>query len=405
MQNKKSIIILVNFVFFKVGLIVSMTGALLPNIIRDFNLSYTAAAILPLAYFISFGVFAIPAGILIEKFSYKKVLLSSYLLGTIGTLIFAYFQNYYSCIIALFIIGCSLSTAQVVVFPLLREAVGAKKLAYHSTFNQLLYGAGALGSPFLFTLIISGISERSTAFPFNILHYLSAGSYTWTTVYWVFFLFFAASIVIILFIKFPAVHLSEDEKIGDSSSFKELFSNKYVILFFLALFSYAACEQGNGNWLTQFLFKYHSVDPQTTGAKVLSGYWLLLTIGCGLGMILLKYFDSRKVLLAFAFSSIISLCLAVFGFGKLSILGFLLLGLSHSVMWPLILALAMNSVKKHHGSLSGILFAASTGGAFGSVMVGRIGDLAGLRMGLFFLIVCYLMVTSVYFWSKSSIKN
>jgi fucose permease len=402
MQNKKSIIILVNLVFFMVGLIIAMTGALLPEIIRDFNISYTAAAILPLAYFISFGIFAIPAGILIEKFSYKKVLLSAFLLGTLGVIIFAYFKNYYSCIIALFIIGCSMATAQVVVFPLLREAVGAQKLAFHSTFNQFLYGAGALVSPFLYSMIVTGISNKSDSFPYNLLRYISADSYAWTTVYWVFFIFFVSITILIFNLKFPEVHLSEDEKIGDSSSFKELFSNKYVYLFFFALFSYAACEQGNGNWLTQFLSNFHSINPQTTGAKVLSGYWLLLTLGCGLGMILLKFFESRKILFGFTIAAIISLFLAAFGSSSLSISGFLLLGFSHSVMWPLILAMAMNSVKKHHGSLSGILFAASTGGAFGSLMLGRIGDLVDLRWGLFSLIICYIMVASVFFWSKSS---
>jgi fucose permease len=69
-------------------------------------------------------------------------------------------------------------------------------------------------------------------------------------------------------------------------------------------------------------------------------------------------------------------------------------------MWPLILSLAMNTINKHHGSLSGLLFAASSGGAFGAMMVGKLGDVFGLRWGLFFLIICYSVVASINVWSK-----
>jgi fucose permease len=120
---------------------------------------------------------------------------------------------------------------------------------------------------------------------------------------------------------------------------------------------------------------------------------------------LLKYFDSRKILFCFVIAAMISLMVAIFGNRIMAIGSFSLLGLFHSVMWPVILALGMNSVKRHHGSLSGLLFAASTGGAFGVMMVGKLGDLFSLRWGFLFLMICYTMVASVFFWSKPSTDN
>lgn len=384
---------------------VSIIGALIPDIIKTFRLSYSEAAVLPLSYYISFGILAIPLGIIIEKFAYKKVLLASYTAGIIGVIIFAYFGNYYSSIISLFIIGCSLTAAQVLALPLLRQAVGPAALAFHSTMNTCFYAIGAIGSPYLYTLIIKGIANPSTEFPYNLLHYLTTGSYAWATVYWVFLIFFILAVLIILIVKFPPIHLDHNEKIGNMESFKELLSDKYIYFYFFALFSYAACEQGNANWISQFLSTYHSIDPQTTGAMVLSWHWMLFALGCIAGMVLLKYFESRKILFWFTIAAMISLGAAIFGNSTTAIGGFLLVGLFHSVMWPVILALGMNSVNRHHGSLSGLLFAASTGGAFGVIMVGKLGDMFGLQWGFLFLMISYTIVASVYFWSKPNVDN
>lgn len=399
MYKRSTIIILVNLVYFKIGLMVSITGALIPDIINTFQLSYSAAAALPLAYYLSFGIFAIPWGIIIEKFPYKKVLLSAYTIGVAGVILFAWLKNYYSSVISLFIIGCSLTAAQVLSLPLLREAVGTKRLAFHTTLNTCLYAVGSVASPYLYTLIIKGIANPSNDFPYNLLHYLHSGSYAWAMVYWVFLLFFIIAMVIIMLIKFPPVRLDQQERIGNFGSFKALLTNKYIWLYFFSLFSYAACEQGNANWISQFLLNYHNVDPQKTGALVLSWHWLLFAVGCMIGMILLKYFDSKKIFLGFTLGAMVSVLLAIYGGSEVALVAFPLVGLFHSIMWPVILSLGMNSVRENHGSLSGLLFAASTGGAFGVMMVGKLGDAFGLRYGFLFLMICYIVVASVYTWS------
>jgi len=400
--KRSTIIVLVNVIYFEIGLLASIIGALIPDIIKAFGLNYSGAATLPLAYYISFGLFAIPSGIIIEKYTYKKVLLFAYVAGITGIILFAYFQNYYSSIISLFIIGCSLTLCSVLIFPLLRESVGARKLPFHSTLNTLLYGAGAFASPYFYIVVIKGIENPSQYFPFNVLHYLSRDSYPWAVVYWIFLMLFMLTMLIIVMVKFPPVHLKDSEKVGNLDSFKYLLKKRRIYFYFFALFSYAACEQGVSNWISQFLYTYHSVSPQTLGSFVLSSYWLALTLGCILGLVLLKYLKAVQILLTFTIAAMISFCFAIFGGIQMAVWCFPLTGLFHSVMWPLILSLGMNSVKKHHGSLSGLLFAASFGGAFGAMMVGRLGDIFGLRWGLFFLLLCYLVVGSVFFWSEEN---
>jgi len=55
-------------------------------------------------------------------------------------------------------------------------------------------------------------------------------------------------------------------------------------------------QTGTANWTSEFLSKHHQVDPHTRGAMEVAWFWGLLTIGCGLGLGLLKLVDSSKVL-------------------------------------------------------------------------------------------------------------
>jgi fucose permease len=90
---------------------------------------------------------------------------------------------------------------------------------------------------------------------------------------------------------------------------------------------------------------------------------------------------------------------------KVSVIAFPLMGFFASIMWPVVSSLALNSVAEHHGSFAGILCTGIVGGAFGPVIIGRIGDHFGLRTGMCFLYLTFGCVLSVGFWAKPLITN
>jgi FHS family L-fucose permease-like MFS transporter len=128
-------------------------------------------------------------------------------------------------------------------------------------------------------------------------------------------------------------------------------------------------------------------------------------IRCLLGMLLLKIFDSRRVLLGACVGALFCLSAALFGPAKLSVFAFPAIGLFASVMWPIVVSLALNSVAEFHGSFSGILGTGIIGGAIVPVIIGRIGDYAGLRSGMAFLYLTFGFVLSVGFWARPIINN
>ena len=205
--------------------------------------------------------------------------------------------------------------------------------------------------------------------------------------------------------RFPKVELKDDERIDVGNSFKELVANRQVWLFFLGIFAYVGTEQGIANWISQFLQTYHNVDPATTGASVISYFWGLLTIGCLLGLLLLKLFDSRKVLILFTSGAVLALIAALFGSKDLALYAFPLTGFFASVMYSVIFSLALNSVPHHHGTFSGILCAGICGGAVVPLIVGGIGELVGLRFAMLFMLITLGYILSIGIWAKPLINN
>jgi fucose permease len=212
-------------------------------------------------------------------------------------------------------------------------------------------------------------------------------------------------VVISAVVRFPKVEREEDVNAGAIAIHLELLKNPTVIKYFLAIFAYVGMEQGIANWISKFLETYHNVDPQTTGASTISWYWGLMTAGALLGLVMLKFMDSRRVLILFTAAAMACLGISLVASTDIVLISFPMIGFFASVMWSIIISLALNSVTKNHGSFSGILVTGIAGGAIIPLIVGGLGDAFGLRIGMLFLYVTFGYILCIGFWSKPLITN
>jgi len=363
------------------------------------------AGFLPFSFFVAYGVTSIPAGVFIEKYSEKVIILYSFVLALIGALIFALFPGYAIALLSLFLIGIGMAMLQVAINPLLRQAGGEANFAFNSVMAQLVFGAASFLSPQMYSYLVQNVHTDKSTVLLRILNHLVPLKLEWVSVYWIFTIVALIMVVIIWFIQFPKVILNDDEKIETGYAFRELMKNKKVILFFIGIFAYVSTEQGIADWSSKFLQTYHNINPATTGANVISYFWGLLTVGCILGLVLLKLFDSRAILIAFTSGAIISLTFALFGSAEIAIYAFPITGFFASVMWSVIFSLALNSVASHHGTFSGILCTGIIGGAIGPLIIGGLGEFIGLRYGMLFLYLTLGYIFSIGIWSKPLVNN
>lgn len=407
MKRNYFIVLLVFIIFFVISFLTNILGPIIPDIIKAFSLSLTMAAFLPFAFFVAYGVMSIPAGIMLERYKEKKAMAFAFFIAFLGALLFALMPGYSVAMISLFMIGLGMAILQVAINPLLRVAGGEENFAFNSVLAQLVFGSASFLSPQIYSYLVRNINANQSNNDFIVatLSPLVPVNLPWVSIYWIFAVVALLMVVVIAVIKLPKVELKDDEKAGALITHKNLFKNKFVILYFLGIFCYVGTEQGVANWISKFLETYHGLDPQTIGADTVSYFWGLLTAGCLLGVILLKLIDSKLVLRIFTIAAIASLLVALFGSGDIALYAFPAVGFFASVMWSIIFSLALNSVSEHHGSFSGILCTAIVGGAIVPVIIGGLGDIVGLKFGMLFMLFTLGYILSISFWAKPLINN
>ena len=404
MKRDYYIVALIMLTFFVISFLTNVIGALNPDFISGFHLSLTLAAVLPFAFFIAYGLVSIPTGMLLEKYKEKKIMVAGFVVAFFGSVLLAVVHNYLTAIVSLFLIGAGMAMLQVVINPLLRTAGGEVHYAFNSVLAQLIFGAASFLSPLVYSYFAQHLNGQTSGF-MGWFSSIVPGNLPWISLYWIFAVISVAMIVVIRLSRFPVVELKADETAGPWKTHVQLFKNRVVVLFFIAMICYVGTEQGIGNWISKFLETYHHYDPATKGADTVAYFWGLMTAGGVVGLLLLKIMDSRKVLIVFTIAALICLSAALFGSGPVALIAFPAVGFFASVMYPIIFSLALNSVSEHHGSFAGIMVTGIIGGAIGPLIIGGLGDALGLRTGMFFLYVTLGYILSVGFWAKPLITN
>ena len=85
-------------------------GVLSPNLMHDFNINPNNMGLLGGVFFLSFAIFQIPAGILIDKFGPRKVMSVVIIFAVLGSIIFALSNSFHTLLIGrvLMGLGCSI---------------------------------------------------------------------------------------------------------------------------------------------------------------------------------------------------------------------------------------------------------------------------------------------------------
>ncbi len=407
MKRNYSIVILIFLTFFVISFLTNVMGVLIPEAKDDFKVSNTMAAFLPLFFFIAYGIMSIPAGLLTEKYKEKRVMLLAFSSALAGSLLFALLPRYGVMLGSLFMIGMGMAFLQVAINPLLRVSGGEENFAFNSVTAQLFFGAASFLSPMLYSYLVKELAPGSTPNAFiKIIGSITPPELPWVSIYWIFALIIISMILIISTARLPKVELNEDEKTGNWKTITYLFKNRTVVLFFLGIFCYVGTEQGVSNWISEYLRNYHGMRPEVEGAKAVQWFWLLMTIGCFIGLGLLKLMNSKIILRIFVLAAMAALATALITTdGKTAFYAFICVGFFASVMWSIVFSLGMNSMAGHHGSFSGILCSGIMGGAITPVIVGSLADLFSLRIGLLFNFLTLAYLLSISFWAKPLISN
>ena len=375
-----AVVLFILVIWFAISFVTNIIGPLMPVIIDDFGLTLTMAALLPFSFFLAYGIASIPSGVMIESIGIKHSMLIAFAVVLCGTAVFSLFPGYGVVIASLFVIGVGMAMLQVIINPLMRTAGGESHFAFFSVLGQLVFGFASFLSPFAFTYLVTRLPDPSVSnLLLDTLRSLAPPDLGWVSLYWLFSAAFALLLAAVWLMRLPEVRLRDDERTGSLGAYREILKSPHGWMFFFGIVCYVGTEQGIATWMSEFLQTYHGVDPQTVGAALVGRFWGLMSVGCIVGLGLLRIMDSRVLLRLACTAAAVCVLAALFGPMAMSVTVFPWIGFFISVMFSIVFSLALNSVATHHGAFSGILCTGIFGGALVPLIIGVTGDWVGLR--------------------------
>ncbi|MCG8568599.1 MAG: MFS transporter [Spirochaetes bacterium] len=381
-EKKLYFFLLINFVIFGASSVIK--GAVIPEVIKEYQWDYIQTSLLFSAGSLSFLITSFLTGFIVNKVGPKITLIGGLFCQTLGL---AFFGITSSLILAIFMMvlisighGASEVISNLSVVRIEKNGESRLMNLMHSFFSL-----GAIAGPFICGFFLL----------FN-LH--------WRIIYLILTVFSLAVFILFSFASFQSVHQINIMK--KKFQFRNL--HILLILFFIILF-YVSSEMGISSWISEYLIKTKG-SSSTLGAYTISLFWLGLFLGRSLTSVLYKGTKSKHILLLFSLSGLLFIFPIPFIQQKwISLLLLLLLGFSFSIIYPIVMTIAGTIFQKDSSSAVGII---ASGGGLGCfaypILFGYISEKSGINKGFYLFIaltLAYFLLSLLLLFFKSEQKE
>lgn len=397
--------ILVTSLFFLWGIANNLNGILIPHLRKALQLSNMQSTFVDTAVYLAYFLAAIPAGIILKKFGYKKGIITGLLVFAVGAFLFipaANSRTYEVFLIGLFIIGCGLTILETAANPYATKLGDPESATARLNLAQSFNGLAAFLAPVMGTMfILSGkeYSQEEMALMSEVdkIAYLS-GEAASVKMPYMLLGFFLVAIAILFFVnKFP--EFKEEEEGAASGSLADALKHKHLVWAVVAQLFYVGAQVCVTSFFVRMAISGGGVDEKTAG-YYLGIYGLLFMVGRFAGTFMMRFIAPAKLLSIYSVACIFLSLVAIYADGQYVVLALGGLGFFMSIMFPTIFSLGIKDMKENTKPASSLIVMAIIGGAIFPVIMGRIIDGANdnIQIGYAVPMVCFLVV--LYFGLK-----
>lgn len=408
---------LVCSLFFLWGIANSLNGSLIRHFQFALDLKRWQAGIVDSAFYFGYFVMALPAGIFMRKYGYKRGILAGLLLYSGGAFLFypaAEIRVYGFFLFALFTIASGLAfleTAANLYVTVLGDKKGAEwRINFAQSFNGISIILGpVIGSLFIFSkkeytadILAAMTPEQVDAA--RVQEALSVqGPYL--TV---------AGIVLLVALlfwltKMPEVGREEELAEGNVGIFEPLGKYRHLLLGVIAQFANVGAQATLWGYFVDFKIDFaknehvgivntvyrvtEGMTPDQIAGFHASAALVLFMLGRFLGTFLMSAIEPRKVLSWYCISSVILVALAFFIGGFPGIVCIMFTYFCQSIMFPTIFALATKGMPPAEQKLaSSLVIMAIVGGSVMPPIGGLLSQAGGMKLALLVPFVCFSYV-------------
>ena len=333
-----------------------------------FTMTKAESGLVQFSTYIAYFLMALPAGLFMKRFGYKKGIILGLCLFAVGAFAFipaAYLHSAFPFLVALFVIASGLCILETAANPystiLGPEEAGAQRLNLSQSFN----GLGWILGPLVGGMLIFGGAEDD---PFTLTKpYILVGS----VVLLVAVLFF--------FTKLPEVQMEEeaDRDEGGNVSVPDTVSmwrHPQFVRAIIAQFCYCAAQTGIFSFFINYVTEADASMTNIEASRILAfGGMALFMIGRLSGSFTMKWMSPSRLLTWFALADVVCMALVVISVGTISLYALYLSFFFMSIMFPTIFALGLEGMGSYTKKASSYIVMGVAGGAFAPMLMGYIG--------------------------------
>lgn len=354
---------LIKWLTFLMFMMFAMTtdavGVIIPEVMKQFNLSMTAAGLMHYAPMIAIAMAGILLGFLADKLGRKKTIIIGLGLFAINSYLFIAGNTFAFYLSLMVISGLAIGVFKTAALALIGDISKSTK-EHTSTMNAVegFFGVGAIIGPFIVSYFLTeGVDWKWL--------YVVAGTLCITL------------IIIALLVKYPKTIKTTEEPINLRGTLS-MIRNPYAIGFSIGAFLYVAVECAIYVWMPTLIANYEG-NFVFVATYALSIFFILRAGGRFLGAWLMARFNWSVVLVIFSFLILVCFLGSVIGGVGTAVILLPLSGLFMSVIYPTINSKGISCFPKaQHGSVAGvILFFTAAGAALGPLAMGAVSDAFG----------------------------
>ena len=354
--------ILITSLFFLWGFARAILDVLNKHFQNALHISITHSSLIQVTTYLGYFLMAIPAGIFINRYGYRRGVVFGLLLFGLGAILFipgASMGSFYAFLLCLFIIGCGLVFLETAANPYVTE-LGAKETATSRlNLSQSFNGLGSIFATFCIgQFLFNGTDEGgNVVIPYGILGVL------------VLLIAFVFSRV-----ELPEIqHARTREDRAKGSNISKLFANHKMFVFGLfALLSYEVAEISINSYFINFVTGMQWMDDRTA-SLVLTLALAFFMVGRFLGSWIMRHIKATTMLLICAVGSVCSIGLVLCNLGTVSLVALVANYLFEAIMFPTIFSLALTGLGNLTKTASSLLMMTPIGGC-GFLLMGLIAD-------------------------------
>ena len=376
--------ILVTTLFFLWGFAHSLLDVLNKHFQDILGITKARSGWVQAALYGGYAVMAIPAGLIMNRFGYKKGIIFGLLTYAVGAFLFmpaAQIQTFEFTLFCLFVIACGLTCLETAANPfstvLGPKETSEQRLNLSQSFNGLGWIMGpAIGG----LLILGGDGNDPNKFASMTLPYMIIGT--------------LVLLVAILFMltKMPEIHEGEFDAHGDKGKYRDLLKYPHFKYAVVSQFLYVAAQTGINSFFINYVTETMPQFGNEKAAYLLSLGFIFFMVGRFSGSVMMTWFKPNQMLALYASINVLAMVFVIMGLGWLSLIAIYFTYFCMSIMFPTIFALGIKDLGGLTKKGSSFLVMMVAGGAICPMFMGWIADISTMATGFIIPLVCFAFI-------------